>query len=366
MKNNLRFILIVTVMYVLVACNGQGEDSIEKATEEEAKVIIEETKEEVEDPIEETQEEVVVIPEGYVKSRLTGLYVTKDIGQERPFAVMFNNVKDANPQSGTQEASIVYEALVEGGITRLMGIFEDLHPDRIGSVRSGRQYFASIADEYDAIFVSYGESSYCTEKISELGLDQISGLKGEGRTVFYRDTSIKAPHNAFASKEGILKGRQMRKYETLYDVTLNNHFTFKDQEMDINSQEDVNKLTINFSRFASPYFNYDKEAKVYKRFQLGGEHIDANSGKQLEFKNIIIQFVDGLSIDETRNFSFKEGSGQGYYITNGKAIPVTWTKNEKTRTMVYYDGEGEILSINPGKTYVGIIPGNKTSDVIFE
>jgi len=93
-----------------------------------------------------------------VKSKLTGLWVPKEVGENRPYAIMFNNIKLASPQSGTSEAAILYEAIVEGGITRLMGIFEELNDTRIGSVRSARHYFVSIADEYDAIYVHYGET----------------------------------------------------------------------------------------------------------------------------------------------------------------------------------------------------------------
>ena len=362
MKNYLGVILIIVATLVLVGCSNNSKEEESVASSLEETEAVEEKLEETEPA--EPQEEV--IPDGYVKSRFTGLHVEEDVGIARPYALMFNNLKEVNPQSGTSEASILYEALVEGGITRLMGVFEDLHPEKIGSIRSGRQYFASIADEYDAIFVSFGESAYCTEKITELGLNQLSGLKSEGSTVFYRVSSIQAPHNAFASKDGIVKGTELRQYNTEYDENIENHFTFSGEEFELESDQDVDKLTLKFSNYQSPYFTYDQENKVYSRFQYGGEHVDANSGDQLQFKNIIIQFVDGFSIDETRSFSFSKGSGQGFYITNGKATQITWDKNEQNRSMVYYTQEGNMLEMNPGKTYIAVFPGDQKSDVIFE
>ncbi len=300
------------------------------------------------------------------KSKLTGLWISKKISNKRPYAIMFNNIKLASPQSGTSEAAILYEALVEGGITRLMGIFGNPNTDRIGSVRSARHYFVSFADEYDAIFVHYGQTTYATKKISELGIDTLSGLSSLGETVFYRDKSIKAPHNAFASEEGILKGTKIKGYETEYPQDYEGHFSFYDEDTDINSDQKVEKITLKFSNYASPYLTYDSEKKSYKRYQFDKEHIDYNTGKQLTFKNIIVQFVKEWDIDQHdyQTMDIENAEGKGYYITNGKKVDITWKKNESTRKMRYYDEQGKELTINPGKTYIAVFPNNRTQDVV--
>ena len=96
-----------------------------------------------------------------VKSYLTGLDVPESIGRQRPVAVMLNNIKGGCPQSGIANAGVVYEAPVEGEITRLMGIFEDYQNlERIGSVRSCRDYYIFYANEFDAIYSHYGQSAY--------------------------------------------------------------------------------------------------------------------------------------------------------------------------------------------------------------
>lgn len=86
------------------------------------------------------------IPDGYVVSYLTGEYVPEAIGRRRPVAVMLNNLRPACPQAGIANAGVVYEAPVEGGITRLMGVFEDYdNLEKIGSVRSCRDYYIFYA-----------------------------------------------------------------------------------------------------------------------------------------------------------------------------------------------------------------------------
>ena len=253
MKRKAGIILLLFCFIFVMGCNKKEDptDLKEEETDDANQTI--EPSEEV------TEENMEIIPDGYAKSRLTGLYVPKDAASSRPYAIMISNIKVVNPQSGIEEASILYESLVEGGITRHMGVFEEFHPERIGSVRSGRQYFASIADEYDAILVSFGESSYCTEKIKELNLTQLSGLRGEGSTVFYRDNSIKAPHNAFTSKEGLAKGNSKKNLEH-YDEKLNNHFSFYNTDTDLLSNQNVNKLFKVFFLYIS-VFTYDAENK---------------------------------------------------------------------------------------------------------
>ncbi len=299
--------------------------------------------------------------EGQMKSYLTGLWVPEEVGNKRPFAIMFNNIEYASPQSGTKEASILYEALAEGGITRLMGVFEELNDKRIGSIRSARHYFVSVADEYDAIFVHYGQTTYATKKIAQLGIDTLSGLSSIGETVFYRDNSIKAPHNAFTSKEGIEKGMKIKKYETEYPSDYKGHFTFYDEDTIPVSENEVSKLSLEFSSISKPYFTYDDSTKTYLRYQFGKAHIDKNTGKQLAYKNIIIQLVKEWNKDKNgyQTMDIENAEGKGYYITDGKMTKITWKKNESTKKMRYYNNSGEELTINPGKTYIALFPLNR-------
>lgn len=305
---------------------------------------------------------------GEVKSKLTGLWVSKKIGENRPYAIVFNNIKLASPQSGTSQAEVLYEAVVEGGITRLMGIFEHITTDRIGSIRSARHYFVSFADEYDAIYVHYGQTKYATAKINSLHVNNLSGLSAIGSTVFYRDHSINAPHNAFTSIDGLLKGTKTLKYRTKYEKDYDGHFSFYKKDTNLDSKTKVNKLTLHFSNYTSPYFVYDKEQKCYLRYQFGVPHLDANTKKQLAFKNIIIQYVNEWNIDKKgyQTMEIENASGKGYYITNEKAIKITWKKNESTRKMHYYSEDGTELVVNPGKTYIAIFPNNRTNGVVFD
>ncbi len=306
--------------------------------------------------------------EGMMKSYLSGLWVPIEVGTKRPYAFQFSNFKTVRNQWGISQADIVYECIVEGGITRLLGIGENYTGSRIGSTRSSRHYFVSIADEYDAIYIHYGKTKYATAKIKELGIDNLDGETGIGTTVFYRDKSMKAPHNAFASLDGILKGIEKKKYETLYEKDYQPHYRFYEEDTDIKSDREVNKFSLKFSGYTTPYFEYNPKDKLYYRYQFGEPHKDSNNGEQLRFKNIIVQFVKEWDIDRNdyQTMDLENATGSGYYITNGKMIKITWKKNEAKRFMRYYNEAGEELTINPGKTYITLFPRDRENDVTIK
>lgn len=364
MKKIRLFLTFAVIIFIFSAC-GKKEKVIkdDKAVMESSSPspTVTETVEPSPSPTEDPHK-------GEVISKLTGLYVPEKVGNNRPYAIMFNNIKFASPQSGTSQADILYEAIVEGGITRLMGIFEQITTDRIGSIRSARHYFVSIADEYDAIFVHFGQTKYALAKIASLGINNLSGLSGIGTTVFYRDKSIPAPHNAFTSLDGLLKGTKALGYKTKYDNDYEGHYKFYKEDTNLSSNTAVERLTLKFSNYTSPYFTYDEKTKCYLRYQFGVPHIDANTKKQLSFKNIIIQFVKEWNIDRNgyQTMDIENSSGKGYYITNGKVIKITWEKNEAKRNMRYYNEDGTELTINPGKTYIAIFPNDRISDVTMK
>lgn len=306
--------------------------------------------------------------EGEVRSNLTGLWVPEEFAGKRPYAFQFSNFKTVKNQWGISQADIVYEALVEGGITRLLGIGENYQGDRIGSTRSARHYFVSIADEYDAIYIHYGKTKYATAKIKELGINDLDGETGIGSTVFYRDNTMKAPHNAFASLDGILKGIEQKGFRTEHPDGYEQHFSFYEEDTDLTGGASANKVKIDFSSYNTPYFEYNASDKLYSRFQFGGAHLDSNTGKQLVFKNIIIQFVKEWDIDKNdyQTMDLEDASGKGYYISNGTMVPITWKKKEANRWMRYYDEAGNELTINPGKTYIALFPQDRPEDVTVE
>lgn len=363
-KKIVPYILFLALSIFIVACNSKA-DKPETSSEKSSKIILEKEEEEhkVIDTVEEKQDKEIY------RSFLTGLKIKKKDYGKRPFAYMFNNIKYAYPQTGTERAKIIYEILAEGGITRLMGVFENMEGDRIGSARSVRHYYVDFAKEFDAILIHFGQTHYAIDEIKKLGVDTLSGLSAEGYTVFYRDKNIPAPHNAFASSDGIYKAVKDKNYRLDLKNGIGEHFKFSDEEEVVNKTgKKASYVTVPFSSYMSPYFVYDKKTKKYTRYAFMKEHIDRGTGKPLKFKNIFIQLVNEYNIDKNGYQTMDlVGSGRGYYITDNIVIPVYWSKNSKEdKTRFYYDKEEkEELRVNRGKSYYAVFPLNREDKLRF-
>ena len=136
------------------------------------------------DKVTEDSEDSVIIETGNtVTSYLTGMQVDETIGRFRPISVMFNNAKEGCPQTGISRADVVYEAPLASNVTRLIGIIEDWHDlEKIGSIRSTRDYYVSFALEFDAIHVHFGQATaYVGDMLNSDLVDNISDGSGLSR-----------------------------------------------------------------------------------------------------------------------------------------------------------------------------------------
>ena len=298
------------------------------------------------------------IPEGYCVSYLTGEYVPETIGRRRPVAVMLNNLKPACPQAGIANAGVVYEAPVEGGITRLMGVFEDYdNLEKIGSVRSCRDYYIFYASGFNAIYTHYGQSAYALPFLELPEVNNLSGLAGYGDQVFYRTTDRKSPHNAYTSFEGIQKGIEINGYSQEYaeDYLPGYAFCGIDDEVELPGTQEATIVKPGYF-LNEPWFEYNPEDKLYYRFQYGDKQIDQLTGEQIAYKNIILQYSSWRKYDENGYLNIDvDAPNIGKYIVNGKAIDITWKKHTPWGATFYYDLAGNQITMDTGKTWVCII-----------
>ena len=134
-------------------------------------------------------------------------------GNDRPIAVMIDNHNLAWPQAGLNKAYLVYEAIVEGGETRLMAVFKGVDVDKIGPVRSSRHYFLDYAMENDAIYAHFGWSPQAQSDIKQYNINNINGIT-ESSSTFWRVKDKSSPHNAVTSTEALLKVAKAKGYKT--------------------------------------------------------------------------------------------------------------------------------------------------------
>lgn len=293
------------------------------------------------------------------KVEVKKLKIVDQDSKTRPYAVMINNHAKARiNHAGLDDAYIVYEAIAEGGLTRLMAVFKDKETDRIGSVRSSRPYFLDYALENDAIYVHFGGSSQALSDIKSLDIDNIDGMSTA--SAFWRDRTlgVALEHTAFTNMEKLKSVVSDKGYRTKTNKKL--LLNYKVDEFNLDSKEDsivANNVSIPYSHYVVTSYTYDAEKKVYNRFVNGVAHTDGITKNQYTTKNIIVMKVNNYSLDSYGRQKLDNiGSGDGYYITNGYAVPIVWEKESRSSQTIYRYSDGTEIDVNDGNTYIQIQP----------
>lgn len=340
---------------------GKKEEEVLPAPKPQTVVEEDTTPEEEETVVEEeTAVEDKDLHEGEAKSFLTGEWVDEKLAKQRPISCMIGNTDSALPQYGIGEAQVIYEAPVEGGLTRLMGIFQDYKAlKKLGSVRSSRLYYAYYSMGFDAIYLHYGQASYAQGFLESGQIDDLNGLEyAVDQAVIYRDSSKKAPHNAYATGEGLAAGVELKKYEPEYEEGFNGHYQFApdDQPTALSGSTCQDAAVVQPGYLINkPYFEYNSKDGLYYRYQYGSRHIDGNDSSQLAVKNILIQNSNVRTLDDKGYLEIATtGEGTGWYITDGKAIDLTWKRADNFSPTQYFDSDGNEIVLNQGKTWVCI------------
>lgn len=297
-------------------------------------------------------------------NNLTGEYTLSDEAEgKRPMAVMVNNLTASLPQYGVYDADIMYECLVEGGITRLMAVYGDYTkvPD-VCSIRSCRYYYPMLAMGHDAVYFHYGlDKTVAKETLEKLDTDHFDG--GYYSEAFKRDQSRV---NSYATEHTIyLKGSEIPnllknygKRTDLLDSYNKSAFNFKDENGKI-SDKSCTTATINFSRSYYSTFKYDEKSKTYKKQHNGKAHMDSKADKQLEYTNVFyLETTTKIINEKNLLISMDLTGGKGYYISNGTIKEIKWYKDSDTSPLVFTDADGNELEVNCGKTYIGFSPKN--------
>lgn len=305
------------------------------------------------------------------KTEKKKLTIYDEDSNKRPIAVMIDNNVGYSSQVGLQDAFVTYEAIVEGGLTRMMAIFKDTNTSLIGPVRSSRHYFLDYALEYDSLYAHYGWSTFAENDIKSLRVNNINGLYVD--SAYWRDRKIAAPHNVFTNIETLYKSAENLGYQTTTDewealpITSDNvdltkikNKTCTDTDCDTGLVQ-ANKVTIPYSNSQTRSYAYDSERKVYLRYMNHNAHIDRDSKEQYHYKNIIIIKVKNKTLDSYgRQDLDTTGTKEAYYITNGYAIPITAKKDSRSGKTIYNYMDGSEVKLNDGNTFIQIEPVNMT------
>lgn len=286
-------------------------------------------------------------------------------GNARPIAVMIDNHNQAWPQAGLNQAYLVYEAVVEGGETRLMALFKGVTVDKIGPVRSSRHYFLDYAMENDAIYAHYGWSPQAESDIKQYNINNLNGIT-ESETTFWRVKDKSAPHNAVTSTTALLNAAKAKGYKT--KSSKKSVLNYVTDEVKLENGQSATSVTIPHSTLQTVKYEYDEQNQVYKRYARNKAQTDWDTGDNITTKNIIVTFCDNYTLDDSENKGRQGlrniGTFDGFYITNGKAIKIKCIKEARNTQTKYEDLQGNEIQVNDGNTWINICP--KNADVKIE
>ncbi|MDD2352437.1 MAG: DUF3048 domain-containing protein [Atribacterota bacterium] len=269
----------------------------------------------------------------------------------RPLAVMIDNASFARPQSGLDKADIVYEVLAEGGITRFLAIYATKEADKVGPVRSARPYFITKTLEHNAIYVHAGESPDAARFIREERIDDINELVHF--QPFWRSQDRNAPHNLYASTEQLRDETRRLGY---IEMVNKGDYQFEIDREEVLTGRDAQKIDIRYHNDYIVSYQYISDGQRYVRYINGQLHIDAETGRPIDVKNIIIQHSEKKVIDEEGRLSIDFiGEGSGLIIFNGKSEEITWKKESLQSKTLFYNKEGNRLAIQPGNVWIQVI-----------
>lgn len=301
-----------------------------------------------------------------VASPLTGLQVAPDLAKRPVTAIMIENSTEARPQSGLQDAGIVYEAIAEGGVTRFMALFQESRPEYIGPVRSLRPYFIDWFTPFDASIAHVGGSPDALSQIRNGGKD-LDQFFNDG--AYWRISSRPAPHNVYTSFDRLDNLNEAKGY-----------ITSSVQSFPRKKEAPLKTPTAASIDFAisgplyNPHYDYDAKTNSYARSEGGAPHMDLVSaadttGVQLKPKVVIamvVPLVNGALDSSGAYYSdySPNSSGAAYIFQDGGVTTGTWSKSSRDNQIVFADSAGAPIKLNAGQTWITAL--SATSQVSYK
>jgi hypothetical protein len=311
------------------------------------------------------QKEPAAEPEAPVPSGvdpLTGMPMEEAEAAGRPVAVMLNDLRAAQPQLGVSMADIIYEVPAEGGITRMLAVFQSLRDVGIlGSIRSTRAYYLELALGHDALLVHAGGSPEAYADIPAWGVDNMDGVNGgSDAKIFWRDPQRKK--TAGYEHSLLTSGEKIQKYLAAGHYTLSHRagYAYPQQFAEDGTPlggTDARSVSVKYSPYKTATFTYDASSGKYLVGQFGGKYVDGDTGQQVGVTNVLA-LETSMSVISGDHYGRLEvrltGSGRGSFFCGGKTVPIQWSKAGRNEPFAYALLDGTPLRLGRGNSYVCI------------
>lgn len=293
----------------------------------------------------------------------------------RPTAVVLGNTKKALPQHGIGKADMVYEAVVEGSMTRFLVIFDEFSDvEKIGPVRSLRTFFTSVGASYDAPVMHCGGSEKALKGYHDIN-NKISNWEHIDQRFngkyFYRDEQRKSQgysleHRLFTTGEMLTKALEAKNFNTVNENGVSYGLQFADApEL---TGESANKITVKFKGGKTTDFTLN-DAGLYEAYQHKTTLVDGETGEAVAFRNVFVLLTKHKTERDKnypRSFYTLTGSGEGYFACDGKIVEIKWTRETVNDSFSYTLADGTPLTLGVGKSYTAIVADSDSAGVTYQ
>ena len=346
MKN---LLFMMALLLMIAGCSKDKEETVDAEGP-----IVDETTDENPSEVED-EDEVVTLP---YAAPFTGERSEEEF-TKRPVLVTINNHPKARPQSGLASADIVYEMVAEGSVTRLLALYQSELPDRIGPVRSARDYFIEIASGLDAFYVAHGYSPEARLLLTTGYVDNINGMQYDG-TLFFRSRDRVAPHNSYISGEHVMEG--MDKVEARQDIEKIPSLAFYDlvEEVPLSALASTIDVRYGGSEDFHHVYSYDTLTQQYSRSSGGVVTIDRETDEEIRLANVLFFEMDHQTIDAAgRQQLDLTSGGKGYLFQAGMMKEIEWQQIDGVLVPME---NGEPAKLVPGKSWIHFVKTNPGID----
>jgi hypothetical protein len=281
---------------------------------------------------------------------LTGLPDPGGAALTRPaLTVKIENTPEALPQWGVDQADVVYEEIVNGGITRLAAIFNSQAPAKIGPVRSVRPTDTQVVYPLKGIFAYSGGAPYAISSIETVpGLTLVDEDKADETSAMYRDPDLYPPHNLFGIGPALFAiGGTPKPPPAL--------FSYRGAGQKVKGTT-VASFVVNFPSIYPVTWTWDATSGSWDRTLFGKADV-TGTGVRESPKNVVVMFVNYVNgIGTLNSYANLQGSGTADFFTNGKEVTGKWSRGSSMSDVIQYQtAKGATMQLTPGQTWVELL-----------
>jgi hypothetical protein len=271
----------------------------------------------------------------------------------RPLSIKIENSNPARPQIGLNSDDVVYETIVEGGITRFNCIFHSKVPKVVGPVRSARLSDQWVVPQYDGILFFSGRSSSVGAVLKKHDIPDME--HGRVPSLYFRVSGRSAPHNLLMKTGSALEEARKRNYRVISEAK-----PLQFDRRPVEATPTITSIKIPFSQANRVEWRYDEAKRMYRRWNNGEIHRDQATGKQVTAKNVVVMWAKYTQATHDMVGSVTwdirlGGEGRVSVFRDGQRYDGTWTATRDTGPR-FTDDNGQPIKLAPGRTWFQVIP----------